>query len=86
MADTKSLPGDYAEPTGKTSNPENGAARVESNTIAFNDETAQVVDTHAEKKLCRKFDFRLLPVLAIMVRDWKPKPHREYHQLFPKLC
>lgn len=28
--------------------------------------TAAVVDHVAERKLCRKFDFRLLPVLAIM--------------------
>lgn len=31
-------------------------------------ETARVVDTQAERALCRKFDFRLLPVLAVMVR------------------
>ncbi|KAK8110214.1 uncharacterized protein PG998_006671 [Apiospora kogelbergensis] len=29
-------------------------------------ETARVVDTQAERALCRKFDFRLLPVLAVM--------------------
>ena len=29
-------------------------------------ETAMVLDHHAERALCRKFDFRLLPVLAIM--------------------
>lgn len=29
-------------------------------------EVAYVVDHHAERALCRKFDFRLLPVLAIM--------------------
>jgi len=29
-------------------------------------ETAYVIDHHAERSLCRKFDFRLLPVLAIM--------------------
>ncbi|GAW21182.1 hypothetical protein ANO14919_107000 [Xylariales sp. No.14919] len=30
-------------------------------------ETALVIDSAAERALCRKFDFRLLPVLAIMV-------------------
>lgn len=29
-------------------------------------DTAWVVDHHAERALCRKFDFRLLPVLALM--------------------
>jgi hypothetical protein len=31
-------------------------------------ETVQVIDGAAERALCRKFDFRLLPVLALMVR------------------
>lgn len=30
------------------------------------DETARVVDHIAERQLCRKFDVRLMPVLAIM--------------------
>lgn len=30
------------------------------------DEPAYVVDHEAERALCRKFDFRLLPVLALM--------------------
>jgi len=29
-------------------------------------ETARVVDRIAERQLCRKFDFRILPVLAVM--------------------
>ncbi|KAI0438254.1 major facilitator superfamily domain-containing protein [Xylaria telfairii] len=29
-------------------------------------ETAHIIDTAAERALCRKFDFRLLPVLALM--------------------
>jgi hypothetical protein len=29
-------------------------------------EPAYVVDHHAERALCRKFDFRLLPILALM--------------------
>lgn len=32
------------------------------------EETALVIDAAAERALCRKFDFRLLPILAIMVR------------------
>jgi hypothetical protein len=28
--------------------------------------TAAVIDHHAERALCRRFDFRLLPVLALM--------------------
>jgi hypothetical protein len=33
---------------------------------AATEETARVVDHHAEQALCRKFDYRLLPVLALM--------------------
>ena len=32
-------------------------------------ETARVVDKAAERKLCLKFDLRLMPVLAIMCRN-----------------
>lgn len=32
------------------------------------DEVARVVDHKAERRLCRRFDFRLLPVLAVMCR------------------
>lgn len=28
--------------------------------------TAMVIDHHAERALCRKFDYRLMPVLALM--------------------
>ncbi|KAI0428921.1 major facilitator superfamily domain-containing protein [Xylaria sp. FL1042] len=38
----------------------------ESNHENIAEETALVVDVAAERALCRKFDFRLLPVLAIM--------------------
>lgn len=31
-------------------------------------ETARVVDHIAERQLCRKFDVRLMPVLAIMCK------------------
>jgi hypothetical protein len=34
--------------------------------IATNAETAAIVDHQAERALCRKFDYRLLPVLAVM--------------------
>ncbi|PMD56405.1 MFS general substrate transporter [Hyaloscypha bicolor E] len=34
--------------------------------IATNGDSAWVVDHHAERALCRKFDYRLLPVLAMM--------------------
>jgi hypothetical protein len=30
------------------------------------DEVTRVVDHKAERRLCRKFDYRLLPILAIM--------------------
>lgn len=33
---------------------------------ATNLETAAIIDHHAECALCRKFDYRLLPVLAVM--------------------
>lgn len=34
--------------------------------VATNGDSAWVVDHHAERALCRKFDYRLLPVLALM--------------------
>ncbi|KAH6717890.1 MFS transporter-like protein [Leptodontidium sp. 2 PMI_412] len=34
--------------------------------VATNTEAAAVIDHHAERALCRKFDYRLLPVLAVM--------------------
>jgi hypothetical protein len=34
--------------------------------VATNGDSAWVVDHHAERALCRKFDYRLLPVLAVM--------------------
>ncbi|KAH8664609.1 putative MFS transporter [Xylariales sp. PMI_506] len=39
---------------------------LEGSNITSADESPYVVDAAAEKALCRKFDFRLLPVLAIM--------------------
>jgi hypothetical protein len=36
------------------------------------EDTARVVDHKAERALCRKFDYRLLPVLALMCK--KPSP------------
>lgn len=45
---------------------------VESSHVVVSEETtAAVIDSAAEKALCRKFDFRLLPVLAIMVSAHK---------------
>jgi hypothetical protein len=41
---------------------------VESTKAALG-ETARIVDHEAERALCRKFDFRLLPVLALMCRQ-----------------
>lgn len=40
---------------------------VESQKDASIEQTAHVVDAIAERALCRKFDLRLLPVLAVMV-------------------
>lgn len=40
-------------------------AETESNDV---DETPYVIDKTAERALTRKFDLRLMPVLAIMVR------------------
>ncbi|KAI1328921.1 major facilitator superfamily domain-containing protein [Xylariaceae sp. FL0255] len=42
------------------------ADEIESNTDNVAGETAHVVDSSAERALCRKFDFRILPVLALM--------------------
>jgi hypothetical protein len=70
MADIKMPAGadEYTmSPTSKVLDPETAPTKMDSNTVAINDETAHIVDKDAERKLCRKFDFRLLPVLAIMV-------------------
>lgn len=42
-----------------------GIAETETG-IGTHGESAWVVDHHAERALCRKFDYRLLPVLAVM--------------------
>lgn len=46
---------------GSSTNDEPGEATV----VA---ETARVLDHQAEVKLCRKFDIRILPVLAVMCK------------------
>jgi hypothetical protein len=33
------------------------------------DEVTRVVDHKAERRLCRKFDYRLLPILAVMCKS-----------------
>lgn len=35
------------------------------------DEVTRVVDHKAERRLCRKFDYRLLPILAVMCKGTK---------------
>lgn len=53
---------------------------VESTRDVLDGETARVIDTQSERALCRKLDFRLLPVLATMVckvpsdKDLGPPP------------
>jgi hypothetical protein len=42
-----------------------GAVDTEKGEVA---ETARVIDHAAERRLCRKFDLRILPVLAIMCK------------------
>ncbi|KAH8882622.1 MFS general substrate transporter [Thozetella sp. PMI_491] len=54
---------DAKKPLGDTSN---DFSRVESAQSGVAGETARVLDHTAERALCRKFDFRLLPVLAVM--------------------
>jgi hypothetical protein len=39
--------------------------------VGESEETARVVDHKAERALCRKFDYRLLPVLALMCKIYK---------------
>ena len=41
---------------------------VATNDAGTSDETVRVVDHIAERALCRKFDFRILPVLSIMCK------------------
>ncbi|KAJ8130943.1 hypothetical protein O1611_g2685 [Lasiodiplodia mahajangana] len=43
-----------------------GADDAESSRENVAEETAHIVDAAAERALCRKFDFRLLPILAVM--------------------
>jgi hypothetical protein len=38
------------------------------------DEVTRVVDHKAERRLCRKFDYRLLPILAIMCEYTSGQP------------
>ena len=33
------------------------------------DDVTRVVDHKAERRLCRKFDYRLLPILAVMCKS-----------------
>jgi hypothetical protein len=40
--------------------------------IGPNHETARVIDHKAERALCRKFDYRLLPVLSFMCKSIFP--------------
>jgi hypothetical protein len=42
------------------------ADNAEEENLKVEEETARVVDHAAERRLCRKFDVRLMPVLAIM--------------------
>jgi hypothetical protein len=39
---------------------------IDEASIGTQGETAFVIDHHAERALCRKFDYRLLPILALM--------------------
>ncbi|KAI1383986.1 putative MFS transporter [Hypoxylon trugodes] len=59
IVDSDSIPV-KKDPISNTSND------VESHVVVREDETAGVIDRAAERALCRKFDLRLLPVLAIM--------------------
>ena len=43
-----------------------GSREAVSPTITTEGETARIIDHQAERALCRKFDLRLLPVLAVM--------------------
>ncbi|KAI0123194.1 major facilitator superfamily domain-containing protein [Xylariales sp. AK1849] len=66
MADSKAVgPGD-SDSVYKGPASGNKVVDAESNSQTFNEETAQVIDSAAERALCRKFDLRLLPVLAVM--------------------
>lgn len=42
------------------------AADPDDENLKVEEETARVIDHVAERRLCRKFDVRLMPVLAIM--------------------
>ena len=66
MSFKKTDSGSLGEEPNDIKNPYNVDQDLEAERVATNVETAYVVDHHAERALCRKFDFRLLPVLALM--------------------
>ncbi|KAK2737045.1 hypothetical protein FQN55_001315 [Onygenales sp. PD_40] len=71
MADAKKpdVPVEVDDTIKKTPSNYESASRLESSSEGvgeFDDNVAQVTDHKAERALCRKFDVRLLPVLAVM--------------------
>jgi hypothetical protein len=82
MADVKGMEPHKSDSADKASVTANDITAVESNGPGYHDETAQVVDSAAEKALCRKFDVRLLPVLALMV-GFFPSHDTKFNALIP---
>lgn len=46
--------------------------------VVVSEATTDIIDPIAERALCRKFDLRLLPVLAVMVSSWKQPAQISY--------
>lgn len=66
-----------------TSSSNRNSNDVESHVVVSEDATAGLIDPAAERALCRKFDLRLLPILAIMVSSCKLSM-RIFHSSFMK--
>ena len=71
-----SSPARASSPDGTAKKTETMATIEEPNTLknygsvpGVMEEVTRVVDHKAERRLCRKFDYRLLPILAIMCKS-----------------
>lgn len=59
-----------AKDVGLASSRESDKLESQVSAVGTTHETAWVLDHQAERALCRKFDIRLLPILAVMCMSW----------------
>lgn len=81
ISERRAMTGDQEPDAGTTKDVGSAAsdrdlARMESQVKAVGEiqDTARVLDHQAERALCRKFDYRLLPILAVMCKLWLSLP------------